>query len=365
MFQGDAQHTGRSLLTGPSVSNTVITLSSVAAGSPIDCTPTVMVDGTIVFTNENGNVYAVTPEPTVTTKWTFTPMPLITSYTRYFLAGAAIAPDGTSYAGNGLGILYAISAAGLQLWTFSASLKIFHTPTLGPDGTVYFGNFDDTAACSLFALTPSGGLKWQFPIPTGKGQFASPTLSRDGETVYTHASDGHLYAVFAANGTQQWAYTGPTYVGNSDSAPVIGLDGAIYYGHFDGNVYAVNANGTQRWVYRIGYQVSATAAIGLDGSVIIGGYDKVMRSLDPVTGDVLWTFATDHSVYSRAAVVDVSGAVYFSDDFVVYALTGSGSLLWRATTPAGCAPFRSSVVIVSPGVLAFGCSNGRLMGVVG
>ena len=63
------------------------------------------------------------------------------------------------------------------------------------------------------------------------------------------------------NNTGQSQYKGPqtnhtkwNYTTGSDivSSPAIGSDGTIYFGSYDGKLYALNPNGTQKWNYTTG-----------------------------------------------------------------------------------------------------------------
>jgi PGF-CTERM protein len=75
---------------------------------------------------------------------------------------------------------------------------------------------------------------------------SSPTVA-DG-TVYFGSDDGTLYAVDAATGEQEWAFTHqPPYA--VDSSPTV-ADGTVYVGSQGGNLYAVDAaTGRQEWAF--------------------------------------------------------------------------------------------------------------------
>jgi hypothetical protein len=105
-------------------------------------------------------------------------------------------------------------------------------PVVGPDGTIYiesFGySFGPPYTNELFALAPSGNLKWMEPLigqfgPESGLKFGCITVASD-EEIYVADTDGSLYS-FAPNGTNNWAYNTGGYILNS---PLIGPDGTLY-----------------------------------------------------------------------------------------------------------------------------------------
>ena len=54
------------------------------------------------------------------------------------------------------------------------------------------------------------------------------------------------------------------------SSPAIGVDGSIYIGSNDKNIYALTSSGTLKWKYLTGGVVYSSPAIGSDGSIYIG-----------------------------------------------------------------------------------------------
>ena len=143
--------------------------------------------------------------------------------------------------------------------------------------------------------------------------------------------------------------------GHIVSSPVL-LDGVIYFGSNDNNVYAVAAgNGRQLWAHATGGAVAATPAVA-GGSVYVGSYDGRFYSLDAKTGATRWKFRTGgerrfeakglhglqprsqtiadpYDMYLSSPVV-VNDTVYFgSGDGNVYALdAASGTMRWKFAT---------------------------------
>jgi outer membrane protein assembly factor BamB len=75
----------------------------------------------------------------------------------YIQARPAVATDGTVYALDLYGHVYAVAPDGALKWIFNASGTDFGNISVGSDGTIYFGN-----TTVITALTPNGTVKWQF-----------------------------------------------------------------------------------------------------------------------------------------------------------------------------------------------------------
>ena len=73
-------------------------------------------------------------------------------------------------------------------------------------------------------------------------------------------------------GTKKWEFrTGDGVY----SSPAIGSDGTVYVGSYDKKVYALNgATGAMKWEFLTGEGVGSSPAIGFDGTVYVGSYDK-------------------------------------------------------------------------------------------
>ena len=112
------------------------------------------------------------------------------------------------------------SAAGHVQWRFQAdSLYIQGRVGIGPDGTIYALDVGG----HLYALTPSGGVKWIFN--TGPVAIQSVEVGPDG-TIYFGSSVNKIYAV-NRDGTLKWTITDPSGA-QVGAGPDVGPDGKIY-----------------------------------------------------------------------------------------------------------------------------------------
>jgi outer membrane protein assembly factor BamB len=139
----------------------------------------------------------------------------------------------------------------------------------------------------------------------------------------------------------------------SDSAPAVGPDGTIYLGTRAGKFWAINPDGTRRWMFRAQDEIKSAAAVGSDGSVYFGSRDHRLYALR-ADGRKRWAFQTQGWVDSSPALAH-DGTVYFGSwDKNFYALNADGKEKWRFTTPGEIV---SSPAIGADGTIYFGCHD--------
>ena len=67
--------------------------------------------------------------------------------------------------------------------------------------------------------------------------------------------------------------------------------------------YAVDAEkGTELWSVKAKDKIISSAII-VDGMVLVGSYDRRLRSLDVATGELKWEFKADAQVHCSPAIV--------------------------------------------------------------
>jgi eukaryotic-like serine/threonine-protein kinase len=235
-----------------------------------------------------------------------------------------VVDNGVVFVGSTDGNLYAIDArSGAQKWKYATKARVTSSPAI-QGGVVYFGSYDS----SFYALdATSGELKWKF-ASGGERRFSAP----------------HIHGLVP----EQDRMPDPFDVFLSSPAIV---DGVVYFGSGDGNVYALDAaTGTLKWKFQTGDVVHASPAVA-DGTVFIGSWDTYFYALDGNTGGVRWKFKTGEDpvihnqtgIQSSAAVA--GGIVYFGcRDAKLYALdTATGARRWAADN-------KGSWVIGSPAI---------------
>ena len=196
--------------------------------------------------------------------------------------------------------------------------------------------------------------KWTFS--TLDWIYSSAIFGVDG-TIYVGSEDGNLYAI-NANGTLKWAF--PT--GNEiDSSPALGTDGTIYVGAYDGNLYAVNADGTQKWIFATGAGIISSPVLGTDGTIYIGSEDNNLYAISP-NGKQKWAFSTANWIISSPALA-ADGTIYVgSEDYNLYAINPDGSAHWSTPFVTGNA-IDSSPVLGIDGTIYIGSDDNNLYAV--
>ena len=168
-----------------------------------------------------------------------------------------------------------------------------------------------------------------------------------GETVYSSALDGKLYALSTDKGKKRWNF--------STKAPIYGSpiveDNTIFIASSDHFLYAVDAaNGKIKWKHDSGGVLLSTPAIA-KGVACIGGDGKII-GLDVGTGEPKWETPTNGFFQSKTAT-DGSAFYLAGSENRLYALDAvSGKVRWSKPLGKGAS---YSPVVASPCV-----SDGRV-----
>ena len=233
-------------------------------------------------------------------------------------AGAAAAQSAMFRGGpEHLGV-YASPAPSLSslAWKFRTGGRVISSPLVVGD-VVFVGSTDG----SLYAVNRADGTqRWKFDT---RGPVSSSPAYHDG-IVYIASVDGSLYAVDAAAGTLRWSFatkgerrfTAPGIHGAIPrtermpdpfdvflSSPTI-AGGVVYFGSGDQHVYALDAaTGTLRWSFATGDVVHAAPAVSA-GLVYIGSWDRNLYALDAATGRERWRYTTgnDTTIYNQIGI---------------------------------------------------------------
>ena len=286
------------------------------------------------------------------------------------------------------------------------------SPTIGPDGTVYFGSYDH----QFYALNPEdGSVKWSF---NAEGPLRSPAIVGADGTVYLavsqypytksvsdpetgeNFSDNYLYAVSPPTGSNElgvlkWrrlmtSYTSSHFV--PEDSVAISADGTLYLGGKGGDgelLYALDPeDGSTKWTFVDSDDVDVdvnrvsnhTPAISPDGTIYMGGYRSVdgfiesfFYAINPPseaggnTGELLWRYRPpDESVryagdethngsfkFSNPAI-GADGIIYITNsEHSIYAFNPSdGSRKWRSTGSDGMVSSSNTDIFESSGAVA-------------
>lgn len=203
-------------------------------------------------------------------------------------------------------------------------------------------------AIGIVSLFVIGGLLGIFSIIPDEAEALGPPLADSqwpkfrGNMKNTGLSP---YDTSGNNGEFKWSFETDFYIKGS---PAIGPDGTIYVGSFDKNLYAINPDGTEEWHFTAGDLIRSTPAISSDGTIYFGSYDNKFYALNP-DGTEKWSFLTGDNIYSSPAI-GADGTIYFgSSDYKFYAIYPDGTEKWNFSTPQGyvnsCPAFDSNGTI--------------------
>ncbi len=175
--------------------------------------------------------------------------------------------------------------------------------------------------------------KWAFQA--GGDIYSSPAVV-DGR-VYVGSGDKNLYCLNAYTGQKIWNFTIGHYLRSSPT--VVG--GSVYIGADDGYFYALNANtGTQIWktpaggffpnVLDTNEADARSEPIIVGDKMYAGALDGRLYCLNIGTGAVQWTYATGKAILGTGAYS--AGIIYItSTDGYLYAVNAnSGALAWKS-----------------------------------
>lgn len=311
-------------------------------GASIQSSPAIGQHGILYFGTDSGKLYSFYPDGRGI--WEYPTGDRI-------VGSPAIAADGTVIFGSTDGILYAVQPDGREKWRFQANGPIASSPAIGPDGTVVFG----TMSKRLFAVRADGSKLWD--LESSSAVVGSPAIG-GGWVVLVTGADGTVAAINIRNGEVLWQFEAPNSI---VSSPAIGADGTIYFGCFDGHLYALSPEGKKLWTYATGAPVKSSPVIGPDGVIYVGSDDKLLYALAP-DGFKKWTFSVGAPIRSTPAVAS-DGTVYVgSYDKVLYAVSPKGVKQWEFVTDENVT---SSPAIAEDGTVFFGSWNGRFYAVKG
>ncbi len=253
-------------------------------------------------------------------------------------------------------------------WKFPTGDRIVSSPVI-QDKKIYFGSDDG----NIYAVDAGTGRQiWKRAT---RGPVASsPALA--GGMVFATSYDGKLYGLNAETGAVKWKFSSggerrfeakgldgmepknQTIADPLDvflSSPVV-VNGTIYFGSGDGNLYAINAaTGEPVWKFKTGDVVHASPAYA-DGVLYCGSWDSYFYAIDAATGKEKWRFhggedpLIHNQVGFQSSPAVANGMVYTGcRDSNLYALdAATGKEKWRFNN-------QMSWVITSPAI-----SQGRV-----
>jgi outer membrane protein assembly factor BamB len=267
--------------------------------------------------------------------------------------------------------LYGVDlSSGQQVWRVARTGGPITEPAVATAGgrtlIVYVDGGLNQAPSKLVAIDAATQKQlWTFAL----GAASVSGVSVDGSLAFVGDTQGVLYAVGVAKGTQEWTFKG---TGRIEAPPAI-AGGLVYAGSRElqqGNatVRALDeSTGTQKWMFAQQQLASGSAITVSDGHAIAGFTDRLARAFDAATGSGEWTALMSNALSPRGAPAAASGAVYLADlaGTVERVSADSGSRTWSyrfnavRSLPIPYLEFWSSPVLTGSSVL-IGLGDGRL-----
>ncbi len=221
---------------------------------------------------------------------------------------------------------------------------------------LYRGDAAHTGRSRARATEETPERYWSFPL-TGGSQ-TGVMVGPHGD-LYFGTNEGEVISV-DRSGAFRWRYRSQ---GPIRSAPCLTMDGMLYFGSFDGCVYALKARtGTLEWTYCIDRPVSSSIVVDEEGNLYFGATDNMVRSLDR-NGAERWVFDNDSSITAASPTLDGQGHLYvggYGPNGLVKLNTADGSLVW--TLPM-IGPPRNTAAIHDNGNIYVGTRTGYFYGV--
>jgi len=251
----------------------------------------------------------------------------------------------------------------------------------------------------------TGDLHWEFQVPCTRGHkniLSSPILVDN--LVIFWSYDGNLYALDAEIGTLVWKFQDADWIGSSpcysekeklvfvwlehagprNRGSLVALniqtgekrwecmfDNFIHSSPVYSDIYDVVICGSNDWViaafrgstweilwsYTCEQDVKWAAAFSpKQESVYIGWFDSILYSFDTQTGENIFSFHTENSIYARP--LTHKNDIYFASlDKCFYHLNSKGECVWKVDTYGKifCEP-----IMIEDRYIAFGSNDGYI-----
>jgi hypothetical protein len=300
----------------------------------IQSRPAVASDGTVYAIDVYGHLYALTSNGGL--KW-------IVNVPGTGFGNVSVAADGTIYAGSTTTIV-ALTPVGTLKWQFKQNPAAFILlgPNVGPDGNIYAVG---TQGLGVFSLTPLGSLRWSVPenydrpiVVLQEIVFGPAQQAR----LYFHANN-HLRSI-GLDGSPLFTY--PSGVPGTDQQPAVAPDGSLYTNLFSATGQGLTLgkfdnNGNLLWTvfdqFVTSTNVLGTPEVGPDGVTYDGRNLMSLYAINP-DSTVRWQYTDAGILLSQMVsplndIIFVGGIVDYGQPGFFEALSTTGTALWKTVLP--------------------------------
>ena len=143
-------------------------------------------------------------------------------------------------------------------WKLFMGSQIQSSPSIGADGTIYFG----TDSGLVYAVSSLGDIIWKYQ--TRGPVLATPALSVK-DMLFFGSWDKSFYALQASTGTMLWSYKTSDSI---SSSAIIDSSNTVYFGA-GSNVYALLDTGFVKWKATVRGKIDTSPALSLDGILFL------------------------------------------------------------------------------------------------
>ena len=226
------------------------------------------------------------------------------------------------------------------IWSYDALGTIYATPAVASDGTIFVAaevTLKSNYSGRVCAVNSDGSQKW---VIDGLEDWidSAPTVGPNNR-IYFGSWDGVLYAYQDNGNSYQQAWIYDTESSGITTSPALDDAGNIYFGTQDGILYSLTPQRILRWFHA--ENIESSPVIGVDGSVYFGSSKGWIYQLDS-NGNEVNTFKainptgnlSESSVRIRTApMLDMDGNIYFgSANTNLYCLDSELNLKWLFKT---------------------------------
>lgn len=241
----------------------------------------------------------------------------------------ALADDGTVFV-TSYKRLYAFAPGGRVKWSYFPGANIQASPVIGSDGTIYLADLQ----CTLHAFSPDGTRNWDHVMGAEQpGSLsledrcsirATPAIT-EGNTLFVANMWGSLFAMDGRNGSTVSHLEDVETTHESSAA--ITPDGDVLQGDANGTLRSVSTRGDVRWSFSVGRsQRMGSPAVIADGSILVTGTDGFLHALS-ASGEEKWRAA---GTFTSSPIVSADGSVYVAEATGFRAFRSDGSPKWAA-----------------------------------
>lgn len=255
-----------------------------------------------------------------------------------------IAADGTIYAQDTDGLLYALAADGALLWITDTGGQGAEGPVVvGADGTIYAGANPLGPDADIVAVNPDGSIRWRFTDTDTQGLIAGPAIGPDGRIYAVTEQPGlGALALDPADGSLEWSNPGSPPVNEHGQLGIeIAFGTDRFYVAFDERahnpislIYGFSLDGSQ--LFAVGRpDGNAEAEVGPNGDFYLpvwGSASGISLGAYDLDGNLQWTAVGSLTNVLTNPSVGPDGSIYVSRNLQeLWSINPDGSTRWSVT----------------------------------